>query len=291
MLSPGAAAQEKTGGVQLQLSGPAIVYLELECSGDKWGKGPVKFDTHPGATTIVENPLWHMIKALGSMISEDGNKVLIEGFYSDVKAPTPEEDRNLETLARTFNVQQLMEEEGGLKQFVEGETNPKAILTRLLYRPGMYLSGLTTRPMVIPHRVLAYVNLRLRPEQRIERTIGQIRTHFDKHGFSDISIKHIGGYNWWKTDPNHYLVHSVIKAYERFGIKPEVWVTGNAGEPFSNFSGPPLNLPCVGNVALAHGAGGHSPDEYMVVDGNPPYMGLRELEKSYAAILYEYVRQ
>ena len=114
------------------------------------------------------------------------------------------------------------------------------------------------------------------------------KNHLDNNGFSAITFKQLGGYDWWKTNPKEPIAQAVIKSYEYFGIKPEIWHIGAGGDPIAVFNRPPLSLPSIGNVALAHGSGGHSPDEYMVVEGNPPYMGLRELEKSYVMILYEY---
>jgi len=51
------------------------------------------------------------------------------------------------------------------------------------------------------------------------------------------------------------------------------------------FHDPPLNLPFI-EGGLGHGGLAHSPNEYLVVGEGGPTSGLRTLEKSYAAILY-----
>jgi acetylornithine deacetylase/succinyl-diaminopimelate desuccinylase-like protein len=67
-----------------------IAYFELECSGELWGRGPKKFDVHGSNKVVVDSPTWRLIHALESMTSGDGNRCLIDGWYSNVAPPTDE---------------------------------------------------------------------------------------------------------------------------------------------------------------------------------------------------------
>ncbi|MGA3296219.1 MAG: M20/M25/M40 family metallo-hydrolase [Candidatus Bathyarchaeia archaeon] len=288
MFSPGSSSQNEYGIVKLACGSTGILKIELECTGARWGKGPREFEIHPSSSPIVDNPLWHMIKCLASLVSEDGNKALIDGFYTDAKGPSPEEDELLNHLAEKFNLENEKQTRGGIREFVNGETNPKVLLTKLLYRPSVYVADLAVKPSVISHRVLAEVTIRTKPDQTSTKIMNLIRQHLDKNGYADIAIRKLSGYEPYHVNPSERIVKATIKAYERIGVHPEVWPTDLGGDPLAIFGNPPLGVPSLGNVALVHGSGGHAPDEYMVVEGRSPYLGLKELEKGYAALLYEY---
>ena len=80
-------------------------------------------------------------------------------------------------------------------------------------------------------------------------------------------------------------VERTLLAYAKYdivGVNVNDWT-------YDPFEAPIAEMAPYGKCIFARGAcGGHAPDEYMVVEGNPPYLGLRELEKSYTAILYEH---
>ena len=290
MFSPGASNQNEDGIVRISLGTTGILRIGLECAGARWEKGPREFDIHPSSSPIVDNPLWHMIKCLASFVSEDENNALIDGFYDDAKGPSPEEDELLNQLAGKFNLEKEKQVRGAIHEFVNGEKNPKVLLTRLLYRPSIYVTNLILRSSVIPHNVLAEVVIRTKPDQSSEKMMAILRRHLDRNGYSDITIKRLSGYEPYRVDPCERIVRTTIKAYERIGVHPEIWPT-NGGDPLAIFGNSPLELPSLGNVAPVHGSGGHAPDEYMVVEGKHPYLGLRELEKGYASLLYEYGSQ
>jgi hypothetical protein len=52
------------------------------------------------------------------------------------------------------------------------------------------------------------------------------------------------------------------------------------------FTKRPLQIPLV-PVGLNHGGRAHSPDEYLVIDGNDQVHGLAEFEKSFVVALGE----
>src|SRR4029078_6658265 len=73
------AEQELDGVVTVSLGAKGIVGVELVSSGESWGRGPAK-DIHSSLKAMVDSPSWHLIKALDTLVSDDGNTILIDGY-------------------------------------------------------------------------------------------------------------------------------------------------------------------------------------------------------------------
>jgi len=142
----------------------------------------------------------------------------------------------------------------------------------------------------LPYKVTCKMDVRLVPNQRSSEIIPKIRAHLDKHGYADIKIRQLAGYEWSKTSIKEDIVQAVLRAYKRFGHEPaEIWPLSPGSAPRYLYTSGPLYLPaCSGG--LGHGGRAHSPDEYFVIDGNEKVAGLAGCEKSHVAILYEYAR-
>src|SRR5438045_6980528 len=57
------AMQDLDGIVTVSLGAKRVVELELVSTGEKWGRGPGK-DIHSSLKAMVDNPAWHLVKAL-----------------------------------------------------------------------------------------------------------------------------------------------------------------------------------------------------------------------------------
>lgn len=54
------------------------------------GKGPVKRGIDSSVLPILDSPVWRMVHALANMTDpNDPDKVTIQGFYDNVRPPTP----------------------------------------------------------------------------------------------------------------------------------------------------------------------------------------------------------
>ncbi|HEX9458230.1 MAG TPA: M20/M25/M40 family metallo-hydrolase, partial [Thermoanaerobaculia bacterium] len=73
-----AASQDLDGIVTVSLGAKGVVELELVSSGEKWGRGPAK-DIHSSLKAMVDSPAWHLVKALDTLVSADGNTITIDG--------------------------------------------------------------------------------------------------------------------------------------------------------------------------------------------------------------------
>src|SRR5262249_25552892 len=73
------ATQDADGVVTVSLGAKGVAELELLPSGERWGRGPGK-DIHSSLKAMVDSPAWHLIKALNTLVSADGNTITIDGY-------------------------------------------------------------------------------------------------------------------------------------------------------------------------------------------------------------------
>ena len=73
------AEQDLDGKVTMTLGAKGVIEVELVSSGEKWGRGPRK-DVHSSLKAMIDSPAWHLVEALSTLVSPDGNTPAIEGF-------------------------------------------------------------------------------------------------------------------------------------------------------------------------------------------------------------------
>src|SRR6266852_5785413 len=66
------ASQGLDGAVTLTLGAKGVIELELIASGERWGRGPRR-DIHSSNKARVDSPAWHLVEALATLVSPDGN--------------------------------------------------------------------------------------------------------------------------------------------------------------------------------------------------------------------------
>jgi len=64
--------------------------VQLIASGDKWGRGPAK-DIHSSLMARVDSPAWHLVKALDTLVADDGFTPTVDGWFENVRPLTPRE--------------------------------------------------------------------------------------------------------------------------------------------------------------------------------------------------------
>jgi len=82
------AEQDLDGQVIMTLGAKGVIECELVSSGERWGRGPRK-DIHSSNKARVDSPAWHLVEALTTLVSKDGNDPAIEGF-ADKARPVSE---------------------------------------------------------------------------------------------------------------------------------------------------------------------------------------------------------
>jgi len=287
------ASQDEKGKVFVGLGWKGIEYVELECSGKSWGRGPTEFDIHSSDKCWVDSPVWRMIHALATMTSKDGNKILIDGWYDNVKPPSKEDLELVDKLAETFD-EESAKREMKVKRFMN-DLNGNDLLLQYVYSTTLNIDGIWggyTGPgskTVLPHKVTVKIDTRLVPDQSPEEIIPKIRKHLDKHGYKDIIIRPMDPYDWSKTSVKEPIVQATIQAYRKLGYEPEIWPMYASSVPYYLFNRKPLRLPFI-DAGLGYGGRAHAPDEFFVIEGNERVAGLAGSEKSFVVILDTYAK-
>jgi len=181
------AGVNHAGAPELVFGAKGLAYLELVCSG-------LNDDQHSSVAVYAPSPVWRLVEALATLRDVDG-RVLVDGFYDDVLAPTPEDLTALETLP--FD-EEAEKQRLGISEFVGGASGLE-LLTRAHFEPTCNIAGIHagfTVPggskTVLPKQALAKLDLRLVPEQVPEDIVAKIRAHLEAHDFGDISVTTLG---------------------------------------------------------------------------------------------------
>lgn len=276
--------QNTKGKVELYLGVKGIIYFELECSGASWGRGPQQFGIHGSNKAWVDSPAWRLVHALSTLTEDDGNTVTVDQFYDDVAPPSPEDQELIQNLITTFDPEPF-KETMKVGAFTHSEEDTELLITSLLYTSTLNIDGIwggytgEGSKTLLPHEATAKIDIRLVPNQQRDTMLPLIRKHLDEHGYSDILIRVLDrGYNWSKVSVRESVVQAMIKTCSHFGYNPEIWPHLAGSAPFYLFS-EVLGIPYVMG-ALGHGARAHSPDEYIVYEGNDQVLGLDGAQKS-----------
>src|SRR5262249_2289441 len=96
------ASQGLGGEVTQYLGAKGVVELELTSSGERWGRGPKK-DLHSSNKARVDSPAWHLVEALASLVSPDGNTPVVEGFAAKARPLSDAEKQMIAVAAKRLN--------------------------------------------------------------------------------------------------------------------------------------------------------------------------------------------
>ena len=287
------ASQSPDGQVTTTLGAKGVIECELVSSGERWGRGP-KADIHSSNKARVDSPAWHLVKALNTLVSEDGNDPMIEGYAAKARPLSPAEKQMIADAAKRMN-EEVVKKSLGVQHWIK-DVSFQESLEMLMGRPTVNIEGLVggyTGPggkTILPHRAVAKLDLRLVPDMTAAESLSLLKAHLAKHGFSDIEVNMTGGYDPTSTPADAAIIRAEDAVYKRAGIDPVV-LPRNAGSwPGYVFTGEPLHLPA-GHFGLGHGSGAHAPNEYYVIESsNPKVQGLDGAVFSYVEYLYEVAR-
>jgi acetylornithine deacetylase/succinyl-diaminopimelate desuccinylase-like protein len=284
------AEQELDGKVTMTLGAKGVIEVELVSSGERWGRGPRK-DVHSSTKAMLDSPAWHLVEALVTLVSPDGNTPAIEGFADKARPLSDAEKKMIAEAARRLD-ENVHKKQLGVEHWVH-DVSYREALELLQSRPTVNIEGLVggyTGPggkTILPHRAAAKLDLRLVPDMKADEALAALKAHLAKHGFSDIEVKMTGGYDPNSTPANAALIRAQTAVYKRGGIDPIVLPRSAGSWPGYVFTGDPLHLPA-GHFGLGHGSGAHAPDEYYVIESkNPNVQGMDGAVRSHVEYLYE----
>ena len=282
-------SQNPEGETSLNLGVKGIVYFEAEATGGKWG-GPTAAEIHGSYKAIVDSPVWRLVKALSTLVSEDGNTSLVPGYYDGVRPPTEEEASLIAGLLEEHDDARL-QEIFKVEKWIDGMTGEE-VLRNLIYTPTLNIDGIYGGytgegvKTILPHMATAKMDSRLPLGLDPDEALAKIRAHLDANGYEDIVLRKLSGYPGSQTSVETPLVKSVIGVFNKYGYTPTVNPRLAGSAPFYQFTDR-LGLPMI-PTGLGFGTGAHAPNEIMLIEPaeGTGTAGLADIEKAYADMLY-----
>ena len=283
------ASQGLDGEVTMTLGAKGVIECELISSGERWGRGPRK-DVHSSNKARLDSPAWHLVEALATLVSPDGNDPAIEGFADKARPISEAEKKMIAEASRRLSeaeAKKLL----GVEHWIH-DVSWREALELLMSRPTVNIEGLVggyTGPggkTILPGKAVAKLDLRLVPDMTAADALAALKAHLAKKGFGDIEVRMTGGYDPNSTPANAALIHVETEVYRKGGIDPVILPRSAGSWPGYVFTGEPLHL-AAGPFGLGHGSGAHAPDEYYVIESkNPKVQGMDGAVRSFVELLY-----
>lgn len=235
-----------------------MIYTELEVRG-------AKTDLHSGMYGgAAPNPFVAVAQIIAGLKDREG-KILIPGFYDDVKAPTADELKAWKRLP--FDEEEYREKEMGATKLV-GEKGYSA-LERTWARPTLDVHGIVGgftgagAKTVIPAKATAKISMRLVPDMTPKKAFRQFKDYVEKiqpEGVTvDVRLIHSGEPSVIGTD-NEY-VRAATRALKNVWGKDTVFIRSGGSIPIVGDFERHLKIP---SVMMGFGLpddGLHAPNE------------------------------
>jgi acetylornithine deacetylase/succinyl-diaminopimelate desuccinylase-like protein len=287
----GASALQSPQGVAgISLGAKGAVEFQLIVGGETSDRYP-KADVHSSTHARIESPVWRLVKALDTLVADDGHTPAIDGWFENVRPLTP---RQKQIIADGLKGASEAEAKAqvGVGRWINDE-DFQTSTERLLSQPTVNIQGLVSGYMgpggktVLPSRAEAKLEFRLVPDMTQAEAEAKLKAHLAKRGFDDVKVVFSGGYGPNQTDENAPLVTAQRRTLEKSGI-PYRLIVRNAGSwPGVMFNGAPLNLP-TGQFGLGRGNGAHAPNEwYLIKSSDPRVAGIDETSLAFVDLFYE----
>jgi acetylornithine deacetylase/succinyl-diaminopimelate desuccinylase-like protein len=286
-------SQGPDGAVTLNLGVKGNVVFELEARGSARG-GPTQAEIHSSLKAVVDAPAWRLVQALATLVSADGNTILVPGYYDAIRAPDLDEQRLVNALAKTAAAREAaMKRTLGVERFIDGLAG-RDLIARQLFATTLNINGLWSgytgagMKTILPHVATVRVDSRFVPNQEPDEQLALIRKHLDASGFTDVTLRKLAGYPAAQTRVGEPFVQSAIGVLNKWDRTPAIAPRLAGSAPYYLFT-ERLGLPLLA-VGLGHGSGAHAPNEYMVVAPKPDsrIAGLAEIEKFYVDLVFSF---
>ena len=225
-------------------------------------------DAHSSYATVLPSAAWTLVNALNSIKDPTDDRILIEGFYDDVRESTPEEDNSLENLP---DDSAEWRETFGNESFVAG-LGSEDLPRKHLFMPTANISGLDSgyqgegMKTVLPAKASAKMDFRLVPDMRPDDILDKVRLHLDRHGFEVVDLNLISGVHPFRTDVSSKWAQMAIETSEQtYGKSAVIYPTMAGSGPMHDFGGV-LGIP-ITSAGIDHPTHKiHAPNENITVE-------------------------
>ena len=265
-LTDGDGALKEGGGIDaagrpaLLLGGKGIFYVELHVRS-------MSRDAHSGGATHLPNAAWRLVRALATLVGPKG-RILIDGFYDDVRKPTAAE---LDHVRRLPFEADVIKKIYAIEAFAWGHSDTEARVASV-YEPTCNIAGIRSgftgvgTKTVIPSEAMVKIDFRLVPDQDPQKIKALVRAHLDRHGFTDVELIAKEGTRPYRGPMDDPLVRAAQAAAEETFGKPALLIPSSGGTS-------PMWQVCgkrsLANVTLGMGhpnAGAHAPNEHILLE-------------------------
>lgn len=285
-----AASQNKQGVAGISLGAKGAVEFQLIVGGETSDKYPTA-DVHSSTHARVESPAWRLVKALDTLVADDGHTPAIDGWFENVK-PLTARQKELVAIGVRNSDEADAKAALGVGRWINDEDFLRST-ERLVSQPTVNIQGLVSGytgeggKTVLPGRAEAKLEFRLVPDMTKEEAVSKLKRHLEKRGFDDVKVVVSGGYGPNQTDEDSPLIQAQKRVLERAGISYTLSPRSAGSWPGVVFNGPPLNLP-TGQFGIGRGTGAHAPNEWFLIkSSNSQVAGLDEATLLYVDFLYE----
>lgn len=249
---------DSSGKPMVMLGNRGMLYVKLTANG-------AAHDNHSGNKGgIAPNPAWELIHLLETMRAPDG-KVLVNGFYDDVRAPTEMETELLRKLP--FDAEETAEVIGLEKLDMAGEAYYQKISLEPTFNINGLYSGYTGegQKTIIPSTATVKIDMRLAADQDPEKIYKKLVEHVQMHA-PHVDIEKLGSVKPSRTpvelDVVQKVIQSVNETHEKTPIVlPAIGAT-MPGYVFTDI----LKLPAILVPYANADEDNHAPNENMNLD-------------------------
>jgi acetylornithine deacetylase/succinyl-diaminopimelate desuccinylase-like protein len=243
----------------------------------------------------VDSPAWRHIKAIASLVSEDGNTAKISGFYDDAVAPSAAQLKAWAESAKTFDVEEAARNLG-VARFIAD--TPAGILRDRnwisfnldgIWGGNMYAGGAGA---ILPNKITSKHNIRYVPNMKGPDLIEKMKKQLVKNGYPDVDVKIIGDVPWRVGTLSGELPQAQSRALDIMQIphnkpKENEVLTGGYWPAYLFGADYAINIP-ISNAGAGMGGNAHAANEFYVIEGAGKVYGIAGAEKALAAVLYNY---
>ena len=283
------AGQSGDGSANITLGAKGAVEFQLIVGGETSDRYP-KTDIHSSNHARIESPAWRLVKALDTLVADDGHTPAIDGWFDNVRQLT---DRQKQLIAEGAKLNPEATDKAllGVGRWI-GDEDYITSLQRFYSQPTVNIQGLVsgyTGPggkTVLPGRAEAKLEFRLVPAMTKDEAVSKLKAHLAKRGFDDVQVIVSGGYGPNETDEDSLLVQAQKRLFDEAGIPYSIRPRNAGSWPGVIFNGPPLSLPAT-QFGLGRGGGAHAPNEWFLIESaNPKVNGLDEATLTFVDYLY-----
>ena len=266
-LTDGDGALKEGGGIDaagrpsLLLGGKGIFYMELRVRS-------MARDAHSGGATHLPNAAWRLVQALSTLVDQRNGRILVDGFYDDVRKATDAEIAHVRSLPFEADV---IKDIYKIQGFAWGRADSEARVASV-YEPTCNIAGIESgftaegTKTVIPSVAMAKIDFRLVPEQDPKRIRDLVRAHLDRNGFRDVELIAKEGTRPYRGRMDDPLVRAAKAAAEETFGQPALLIPSSGGTS-------PMWRVCgkhsLANVTLGMGhpnSGAHAPNENILLE-------------------------